>query len=176
MIYSPWSYFLSLEADFALTTRYVHISTGNYKTYSIEYVKLILSSCSEIDVLLKLICKEHEPTTTVNNIDQYRPILLKYYPDIVKTEVSLPRYQIKLLPWEKWSEETNPDWWRDYNDIKHVRSSNFEKANLFNTMYAMGGLVVLLVYWCNKLKKYPINESTLLFDMNGIPKHITTEG
>ena len=67
-----WSYYLVLEKDFLDTERYISfefgdnylydshqiIDYGNSNTFSNEFVKQYQAICSEIDVILKSICKE----------------------------------------------------------------------------------------------------------------------
>ena len=55
--YGYWQHFLALEADFAATSRYVEFSKENFGTYSVEYAKLLLAICSDVDVLCKVICE-----------------------------------------------------------------------------------------------------------------------
>lgn len=56
--YRYWQHFLALEADFAVTSRYVEFSQQNFATFSIEYAKLLLAIGSEVDVLCKIICEK----------------------------------------------------------------------------------------------------------------------
>ena len=52
-----WSYYLSIERMLEDTRRFVATSDENKNTYSDEFAKIILLSCSEIDSILKIICK-----------------------------------------------------------------------------------------------------------------------
>ena len=52
-----WSYYISIEIMFKKTNQYVSHSEKNQYTYSDEFAKIILLSCSEIDSLLKTVCK-----------------------------------------------------------------------------------------------------------------------
>ena len=54
-----WSYYLSIEKMMKNTSQYVTPSKQNSNTYSDEFMKIILLSCSEIDSILKVICKEN---------------------------------------------------------------------------------------------------------------------
>jgi hypothetical protein len=54
-----WDYFLALEDDLAKLARYIHFSTDNLDTYSIEFARLLMASTQEIDVLFKQICAKH---------------------------------------------------------------------------------------------------------------------
>jgi hypothetical protein len=52
-----WNYFLPLESDLKNISRYIEIHPKNFKTFSIGLTQLFLATCSEIDVILKEICK-----------------------------------------------------------------------------------------------------------------------
>jgi len=49
-----WAYFLALEEDLHRLSRFVEISESNFSTHSIECARLLLASCSEAEVVLKL--------------------------------------------------------------------------------------------------------------------------
>ena len=67
-----WNYYRQLENEFLATRRYVDFNEGNFKTYSIEFLKLYQAVCSEIDVIGKAIAGEcnpkFRPEDTKNNI------------------------------------------------------------------------------------------------------------
>ena len=52
-----WSYYISIENMLKKTSQFVSPSKENEKTYSDEFAKIILLSCSEIDSILKLLCE-----------------------------------------------------------------------------------------------------------------------
>lgn len=56
-IKSYWNYYLELEEQLNQTKRFVDFDISNYKTFSIEYLKLLQATCSEIDVVAKIIAK-----------------------------------------------------------------------------------------------------------------------
>jgi len=63
-----WNYFLALESDLDRVSRYVEFTTYNYTTYSLEMAHLLLAAGSEIDVVLKSLCKKVNPTIEASNI------------------------------------------------------------------------------------------------------------
>lgn len=69
------------------------------------------------------------------------------YPDFATEEVVIPRYNMNFKPWETWSVGENPNWWRSYNKVKHYRNEHFEEANLKNTLNAVGGLLLTVIYY-----------------------------
>ena len=50
-----WQYFLELEEQFLSTKRYVAFDKANFKTFSTEYLKLLVAVCGEIDTVGKAI-------------------------------------------------------------------------------------------------------------------------
>src|SRR5690348_5519176 len=96
--FAHWQHFLALEADFAATSRYVEFSSKNFKTYSIEYTKLILAAASEIDVLCKAVCNIIDITKNYGNIDSYRNCLTTHT-KIVDEKVLIRRYSLSFEPW-----------------------------------------------------------------------------
>ena len=142
-IYNYWQYFLCLCDDFSKTTRYVE--PGQNDVYSFEYAKLITLICSEIENICKLICKEIDSNQNPEKIYKYANIILNKYPKLPQMYISFSRANITISPWENWDKKT-PIWWKNYQDIKHNRHNNFEKANYKNTLYSLGALYVLLLY------------------------------
>ena len=73
-----WAFYLRLEKDFIESLNYVEFAEDNYSTYSIEFERMLLAICSEIDVLCKLLCKEIDPTASPTKILDYANILCGY--------------------------------------------------------------------------------------------------
>jgi hypothetical protein len=159
--YRYWQHFLTLEADFAATARYVDFSPANFGTFSAEYVKLLLAVCSEVDVLCKIACQNLDSSARRANIDDYRACLTAHT-QIASEEVLIRRYDLALKPWADWASGRNPSWWRSYNNVKHQRDAFFQEASLENCANAVAGLFVLVLY-CHKaeggsqsLEPYPV--------------------
>ena len=147
MKYPHWYYYKSVLGDLETISRYIEISEDNYRTYSIELTRLLLSIGSEIDVVAKLLCKLANPEAASNNINKYREILTHKFPGLPEVEISLPKYLISLKPWFEWLENKTPKWWDCYNKVKHERSLHFREANLENVLFATAGLCVLVSYF-----------------------------
>lgn len=144
-----WNYFLAIVKDLENISRYIEFSKDNFKTYSIELTHLLLSAASEIDVLMKQICEMLDDECQRDNINDYRIIIQKYAPEFVNEEFTIDRHGISCKPWESWNGNSNPDWWRSYNNVKHQRNNFYSDANLRNTINAVGGLLVTVVYYYN---------------------------
>lgn len=48
-----WNYFLALERDLELVTRYVEFSQQNFGVYSIEFAPPFFAASAEVDVVAK---------------------------------------------------------------------------------------------------------------------------
>ena len=82
-----WNYFLAIEQDFEILSRYIEFTESNNNTFSIELARIIMVSTQEVDVILKKLCKLVEPESTVDNINQYKPIILKHFLEFAKESV-----------------------------------------------------------------------------------------
>jgi len=146
MKYPHWYYFIALVNDLEATSRYVEFSTDNFNTYSTEYSKLILAACSEIDVVAKLLCKKIKTESSAKNIVNYRDTITPVYKYFASIEVVIRRYELTIIPWKSWAENQTPEWWSNYNDIKHQRDKHYTKSNLQNAFASVAGLAVMVSY------------------------------
>ena len=150
-----FDYDLELENDLFDTESYVTIEEDNYKTYSIKYAKIYLSICSEIDCLLKEICRNINPSTNADKINLYYPIITTSFENFKQEAIYYKKQKIELYPWEEWEESTSPKWWTYYNKVKHQRlekepSTNityYKFANLENVLNALAALYVVEQYY-----------------------------
>jgi len=151
-----WNYFIFIDKDLFNTNRYIQHSEKNLMAYSSEFARIILVACAEIDTICRLLCKEIDNTcdfsddsTRSGDIRQYSGIILSRYPKLTTTEVELTTLQIKKKSWKGWENKPtyqSPQWWKDYQMIKHYRHLNFEKANLENALLSVSSLFILLLY------------------------------
>lgn len=150
MMFPHWQYFLVLEREFADTLQYVALTKDNLNTYSIRYAWIFLSTCSEIDVVFKVLCEQVEPGAkpkgTFWTINDSRDVLLKHFPKFPLMIVTIPQYRTTAKPWEEWGNGSHPSWWSSYNKVKHHRHEHFEKASLSNVIDALAGLYCLVLY------------------------------
>lgn len=152
MEYPHWKYFIALDSELEIVSRYVEISQENYKTYSIQFVSLLLSACSEIDVVAKVLSRLIDPDFrpargSFPTIIDYQNTITEKFPKFQTTKIQTPRHGIELVPWKDWeAQNTSPPWWTSYNRVKHQRDSFYKDANLENTMNAVAGLFVMVLY------------------------------
>ena len=163
-----WNYFLALERDMEVVTRFVEFNERNFSVYSIELAHLLFAAASEVDVVAKLLCKRVAPNDPCRNIDEYRGTLLRAVPGLPRESVFVPRYGLVLEPWLAWEDDKNPLWWRAYNDVKHQRDVHFQDATLQNALHALGALLLLTInYYAATLP--PPDYPTLL------PRDVTSQ-
>ena len=156
-----WDYYMALEDDFLKTERYVSFNLGdnflynsstpanleNSICFSNEYIKQYQAICSEIDVLLKSICLEININSKADNMPQYTKVVLGQWPQIEKQKVLFKEFE--LQPFGGWTcipQYNSPEWWTQYNEVKHHRLDSFKKANLKNTVNSLAALYVLECY------------------------------
>lgn len=175
-----WNFYLRLEDDFFATLKYVEFDKKNYNTFSLEYLKLYLSVCSEIDVIGKVFAKKKNNTFECKNADIYK-WWINIQDELVEnkliSEIEVNFGDIeKIVPWKNFKVERNlqnriklcdkkkvPDWWSSYNKVKHNRmdffdqenKASYEKANFYNLLKAFAGLFVLENSY---LKKYATDD------------------
>ena len=146
MICPHWQYLITLDSDLQKASRFVEINEQNFKTFSIGFVRMLLSTGSEIDVVAKILCNCIDSTGNYENINNYRETIVAKFPKFPEMIIDIPQYELKLSPWSEWLEDKNPDWWAAYNKVKHERDSYFIDANLNNTLNSVAGLFVLVWY------------------------------
>lgn len=152
-----WNYLLSLEQDIIRLSNYIEFADKNFDTYSIELLKLNLAIGSEIDVVMKLLCKSYFPEKKFSTIKDYKLFINDNLTEIISETILIPRYDIVLRPFEEMGilEKgiyKNPFWWENYNSMKHRRDLEYTKANLKNLIYSFGALVIINLYRIIKIK------------------------
>lgn len=178
-IKSYWNYYLELEEQLIQTKRFVDFDVLNYKTFSIEYLKLLQATCSEIDVVAKIIAEKFDPSFAkleTKNIQKWGFVIQNHFKEIQSRKVSFLN-DFYITPWQNWMYEQykdknnsvryrllagaeTPRWWTAYNKVKHERTSRYQngktnycRANLENLISAMAALFVLEMQFIEELNK-----------------------
>jgi hypothetical protein len=146
MEHPHWDYYLTVLEDLGRVSRFVEFTSANFSTYSVEFVRIILSVGSEIDVVAKLLCERIEPQKTPHNINDYREIILARHPSISAIEITAPKHGLVFTPWHEWQNGQNPVWWNTYNSVKHQRNIYYPEATLENALLSSSALCALLGY------------------------------
>ncbi len=142
-----WEYYCALESDFKQISRFIDFSDENLKTYSIELTRILLSACSELDVILKDICYLIDPSLKPQKINDYRVIIRENLPEIINEKVSVGFHFFNVQPFKIWKKEETPEWWKMHNKVKHERNNYFKKANLENALNAICALFICVNYY-----------------------------
>lgn len=153
-----WNYFFALDSDLEKVSRFIEFADLNMGTYSIELTHILLSACSETDVVLRQACEAlaeiNSVKTKVENMEDYRTIFMDSgFKHIANETIHIPRFGLNYNPWENWLDNKNPDWWRLHNKVKHERHLYFEQANVKNTINAVGGLLLSIAFYYQILSK-----------------------
>lgn len=99
-----WNYLLAIERDIDQLSRYVEFDEKNFSCFSIEIARILLAAGAEVDVVCKQLCKAINSKSKANNIHQYRDVIKKALPGLPRFDVLLPRFGLRLHPWDEWRE------------------------------------------------------------------------
>jgi len=150
-----WNYFLSLEDDFINIETIIPIDDINNYTFSINYMKIYLALCSEIDVIFKEFIEYNGWNTfssSDGNFGKYKEIVLQKLPNFANETIIFSERK-EMKPFNNWNTNMKPTWWEDYTNIKHNRTStingfvSFKKANQENILNAFCALYQLEMYF-----------------------------
>src|SRR4030042_5009668 len=142
-----WNFFLALEKDIEVLSRFIEFSEKNFECYSLEIARILFAAASEVDVVAKQLCVKVNTNSTASNIHQYRDEIKNVYSNIPNFKVTIPRFGLELSPWTNWNNPNGvPDWWTAYNKVKHNRNTDYDKGNLKNCLNAVAGLFVIILY------------------------------
>jgi len=145
-----WNYFLALESDLEVISRYIEFSPANFDTFSIELAHLLFAASSEADVVIKALCNLLDSTRTPRNINEYHPILAANAGSLIEEKVYIGRHGLTLTPWIDWGPDAPPLWWQSYNKVNHQRNDYFDRATLKHALNALSGLFVGCLYYYQK--------------------------
>ena len=143
-----WNYYNLLEQDFINTLRYVALDYDNFDCFSNEYIKLLELICSEVENILKCLCGKKN-----QNIKDYREKIIKIYPKIVSEQVYIVEIKkYKCIPFKEFKNKNAPDWWKNYNSVKHNRLVNYKNATQKNVLDSLAALFLLEQILSSKIK------------------------
>lgn len=134
-----WGYYLHLENRFLITGDYVSFDETNYGTFSNEYVALLQTVCSEIDVILKDMCGY--PRANNKTMKDYAVDIKSRFPSVESERILINYFNCEIKPFENLS--GTMVWWKNYNAVKHDRINNFDAANLQSVVGSLAALFLL---------------------------------
>ena len=162
-----WNYFLSIEEELINTSQFVEFDLDNLKTFSIEYTKIILEACAEVDVLLTQIGKIFDQTKSQPNFKDHFKIIKANVHSLITEKLCIDQYGIDIHPYEEWKIDKKLDWHETYNNLKHNRGEYYKEGNLENSLYSVAALFSTVVHYyrCLTAKANP-NKKVRLSDVN----------
>ena len=144
IINNSWHYYSIVEKDLASTSQYVE-PRGQENVYSLEFAKILILACTEVESLFKMLCASINDTSVPADISNYKKTILSKYPRIVDAVVSVSRLGESIKPFEAWC-NGKLKWWDAYQKVKHDRGKCFSEATYHNAVYAVAAMHVLLLY------------------------------
>ena len=141
---SHWNYFLAIERDLDVLSRYVEFHEDNFECYSLEIARILLSAAAEVDVVCKQLYEAEGSES--EGIEAHRREITARFPGLPSFRVEIPKFEMRLRPWENWQSSQVPGWWTAHNKVKHQRDSHYPQANLFNAINATAALFIAALY------------------------------
>lgn len=179
-----WRYYMDIENQTVSIRRYISFSQKNMKSFSIEMLKILQITCSEVDVFAKQIAIENSPENAIEEratISTWGPAVYSAFPSVDTVQIKVLNSNINLQPWKNWRykfKEDNkaiyqekcgsPKWWNAYNEVKHRRAFedecgifNYEKANLGNLLNSLGALYIIESLYLKKFDNQDLFHSDI---------------
>jgi hypothetical protein len=158
-----WPVYKRLEDEFCEFTFYVNLEDKHSDVYSVRLCELLLRICSECENIAKSLLVEYG---YLRNLELKFPNIgkeiLSYINDIEheKAEIVFPYHSLtktELKPLFGWSKK-NPNWYKDYNDLKHNRVKlggiqSAKYASVLNSLSALYILNVQLIMRCKTVSR-----------------------
>ncbi len=151
--------YVNIERELRSIFNHIEPDEANRNTFSFELYSLLLRACTEVELNCKKIMEANGATP------QGRFFTMTDYKKLEKSSL-LSKYTAIFTNWRQRNPNTNeleyvkkefrpfanfdisisksPDWYEAYNQVKHNREENLEKANLEHCMNAIAGILVLL--------------------------------
>lgn len=151
--------FSIIQNDILKLFEYVEPSDTNSPTYSFRIHELLMRTCIEVEANFKAILRENifNPVyRTQPRAGSLRPEKEWNINDFMKVNKShhLDDYSVEIPYWKgsqnvrqpfhAWKNNSPLTWYQAYNETKHDRLHNFERASLENLIDAYSGLFILL--------------------------------
>jgi hypothetical protein len=151
--------FLIIQADILKLFEYIEPSDINNTSYSYRIHELLMRVCIEVEANFKAVFRENIYTPTFSsgkragqpridkdwNINDFKLINKTHHLDDYSIELPFWKGSQNIRkPFINWKTNGSLEWYQAYNQSKHDRLNNFEKANLKNLIDAYCGLCVLL--------------------------------
>lgn len=125
---------------------------ANLNVFGHQIRNLFIVACTEVENLLKSFFRDNSGKTEKLNMKKY--VQSNNWLQLNKYSVSLrlQKYSQIITPFESWPNTHSLSWYQAYNDTKHNRHTEFDKANLRNLIEAVAAIHVLIcAQWGNDI-------------------------
>lgn len=151
-----WDEYKILEEDFIEYLRYVPFTTEHENVWSLYLGDLLIRIGSILDSFFRRaidsdVLDSANSINTYRNLDDrdinfgtYRKLYDSFY-KLSSKKIYEHRSFEKFVPFSKWSSGKAPDWWDNYNHVKHDRFENKKEATLKSVLEALSGLFIINV-------------------------------
>jgi hypothetical protein len=159
-----WSVYNDMEGEFMKFLDYVPPAQEHKKVYSYNLLRLMLQIGGYIDTAFKEMalyskfdgnvkCEEIREkvikgkTVTISLFrEAFEPIYdLSSMAVVAKSPKHFTLLVDRFSPFSEFGKSKKPKWWEAYNEVKHNWLKNLKKANVENTLNALGGAFLLNV-------------------------------
>jgi hypothetical protein len=150
----------SLNAEVVSLARYVQFDKRNLKVFSLENARIMISTCIEIEALLKQICESKAPKCKAENMTDYLKIADSHFPEIFTSTAGSGRYELSFSPWLAFlpKKKKSPLWWQAHQKVKHQRHLSLSEASLENVLNAIAAHEITLLIYYSKLVMWQRDE------------------
>jgi len=164
-----------LERDFLEFTNLVPLIPENSKVVSPKLANIASLAGNWIETTWRRMMKSGWPfqgstcnlPEEMNKIDTFRETFEVPY-RLSKRAVFVKRYLTefhrRILPFESFGQDENPQWFRDYSGLKHDRLELQKRMTLQNVTDAMAGLFLLSVY-PHEMREYLLDLGVIHSDL-----------
>lgn len=139
-------FYLFTESQFKKITQIIPLD-NNSKTYSPELYNILLSTCGQVESMMRLIRQKLKLGGTVSDSfrQHYKKLNNKSF---LKSQVVyfIPRvkkYRNHIRPFVIRPSKETPTWWKNYNQSKHNLPIGIKQGNIDNTIKALAALYSL---------------------------------
>lgn len=149
-----WNYAELVNEELGNTARFVEPDIPNYNTYSLAYTNIILSACSEVEIICRLLCQAIDTSKDYTTPEKWIEMkdlsktLQNRFPHIYQARAEILQKHEYIYPFKCWenNKKSNLPWWKDYGMIKHYRHQKFNNATLENALSSVAALIILNSY------------------------------
>ena len=133
--------YFDLEKQFEELIRIIPLDNPK-ETYSPRLYDILQTSCSQVENLMRILCKRLGLNPKGDNFRDYYDEL-NTRKILEKQAVAVLRGPNEYKPFVNLTDNTNPVWWKAYNDTKHHLPEGYKAGNLQNTIMALGAVYCL---------------------------------